>query len=648
MTATQNHTGSTRSEISRNIDWPIEVQQTFTTECLADTTLRAASWELEVQCRLYWSAARATTRCDLERCISAIGTAVDAVRSRVSGLAEHYSRLVTKIVSLHETMISEPSFIEHVADNPVTPEYDPKGRRVVILSPNEFDVTEDSLRAFSEYISHNPGTYAYGSRLARISNNSIRIMDQPAIREFITQSCHLRKYGVRNGSRVPIHLHPPTWLVHALDARLDWPNIPLLRGIMHHPVLLPTGNILQKHGYDPSSGLYLSFESPSLQLPDYPTQADAHASARTILAELCCNFPFEHQHHASAVLAAVLTPFARPAIDGPCPAFLIEASTPGSGKSLLAEAIGHVVLGKSIPPTPSVGTDDAEWRKTITASLKGGEPLAIIDNIRGSFGSQCLDMLFTCTEWDARILGVTERWRGPALKVWLLTSNNMTIVGDLARRIIPIRLNCTDEHPERRGGWRHPDLRAFIRSNRTFFSHHIMTILKSWHLTGMPSMGGEFFGMYENWCRIVRDAVIFCGWPDPCLGRNALYQHNSQELVSHGELLKAWHKTQQQMMSFVHSCGFSGSDDLKNIFDRIRRGIEGISAAEMLLLAHYQHIDGPMRQALLNLSSNGKMPSAQVLGSHLSTIRDRPINGLRLSARTVHGDNLWLVTSTKL
>src|SRR5262249_21174909 len=119
-------------------------------------------------------------------------------------------------------------------------------------------------------------------------------------------------------------------------------------------------------------------------------------------------FPVEDNSHLAAWLAAVLTVLARPAIDGPCPLFLFEAPTPGSGKSLLAELVGLITTGRETPVS-EVSDDNEEVRKSLTAIILEGERVVNLDNAAGSFGWKSLDQVLTGTIYKGRLLGKTKR-----------------------------------------------------------------------------------------------------------------------------------------------------------------------------------------------------------------------------------------------
>ena len=68
-------------------------------------------------------------------------------------------------------------------------------------------------------------------------------------------------------------------------------------------------------------------------------------------------------------------------IDGPTPLHLIEKPTPGTGATLMVDAVATIVTGGGVSVMVE-GRDDEEWRKRITAKLRQVPSLILIDNLR--------------------------------------------------------------------------------------------------------------------------------------------------------------------------------------------------------------------------------------------------------------------------
>ena len=138
---------------------------------------------------------------------------------------------------------------------------------------------------------------------------------------------------------------------------------------------------------------------------------------------------------------------ARTAINGPVPLTLIDANARGAGKGLLAELIGQIVLGSSLPIRTAPETQE-EWRKALFAIVLAGDPIVLIDNVTRMLRSSAFDAVLTSTTYSDRVLGVTQERRIPVRACFVVTANNANLSPDLVRRSIHCRLDSPVERPE--------------------------------------------------------------------------------------------------------------------------------------------------------------------------------------------------------
>lgn len=164
----------------------------------------------------------------------------------------------------------------------------------------------------------------------------------------MTKFASFTKFMRQGDAVVEVPTHPTAWLVNAVHARAHWPCIRYLTGISDVPILRSDGTLWQTAGYDRKTGVLFEPTGPFPSIPDGIGLDDAHVALEALL-EVVCDFRFENDDHRAAWLAGLLTPFARFAFDGPAPLFLIDANIRGAGKGLLAQTIGHIVLGGEMP-----------------------------------------------------------------------------------------------------------------------------------------------------------------------------------------------------------------------------------------------------------------------------------------------------------
>jgi putative DNA primase/helicase len=196
------------------------------------------------------------------------------------------------------------------------------------------------------------------------------------------------------------------------------PPLPRLERIVEVPILAPDGSMHEAPGYDPASRCFFA-PAIGLRMPevaDAPARGDVER-ARGLLFELVEDFPFSGPEQGSSerahALALLMLPFVRAMIGGPTPLHLFEAPTPGTGKTLLAQALTVPALGTSELAAMAEARDFDEWRKRLTAKLRGAPEFLLIDNIRRRLDSPALAMTLTAMVVEDRLLGVSEMVRLP-------------------------------------------------------------------------------------------------------------------------------------------------------------------------------------------------------------------------------------------
>src|SRR5262249_18040134 len=149
-------------------------------------------------------------------------------------------------------------------------------------------------------------------------------------------------------------------------------------------------------------------------------------------------------------IAAILTVLARPAIEGACPAFLFDATTRGSGKTLQADAVSAVALGRSAA-RKSYPVEAEAMGKILASYAVAGARLILFDNVTREFGGGELDQAITARDAvELRVLGRTEVKRLLWNAVIMASGNNIALCEDTVRRVLIARLESTEENPEDR------------------------------------------------------------------------------------------------------------------------------------------------------------------------------------------------------
>ena len=374
-------------------------------------------------------------------------------------------------------------------------------------------------------------TEAGGARLA------VTAVTEPRLCELITDVAVMLTTPPAGREGDPYPTRPPAWLPKGILAAFD-SRFPTLVRIIDAPTLRPDGTVLDTAGHDSRTGLLYAPSRDYPPIPESPTFDDARAAA-LLLLDVLRDFPFAAPHHRAAALAAIMTPVLRHAITGPTPAFAIDATTPGTGKGMLADIVALIATGQPGAIMPL--TDDTELEKRITALVLDGVAIVVLDNIEAPVGGAVLASLLTSDRWRGRLLGKSQTVDVPQRMTILMTGNQLRFRGDVPRRILRIYMEPPMERPEERSGFTYSDLRAHVREHRPDLVCAVLTIARGYAAAGSPLSGTlPATGTFESWSRVVREPLAWLGFPDAwALGQRELREADDPFLDGARDLLAA-------------------------------------------------------------------------------------------------------------
>ena len=325
----------------------------------------------------------------------------------------------------------------------------------------------------------------------------------------------------KSGALRPIK--PPLDVIASLSARRSYPpTIRPLFGVITAPALRHNGTVITAPGYDRPTGLFLQWDGAPLDLPASPTKADA-ARAFEQLAEPFCDFAFQGDAAArrvalAAIVSAILTPIARPAIDGPVPMVMLEADQPNAGKSLVAAVCGTIATGRA-PATRQYTEDDDEMAKRLAAIAISGVSVMLLDNVRAHIEGGALEQVLTATDTiAARILGTSTDRELPWRTSVIATANAATYSRDVSRRLLHVSMRGRGLVVGGERAFRYPDLLDHVRGHRRELLTAALVILRAHHAAGRPRAGSTL-DSFEAWSRIVGGAVAWASGADPVRAR---------------------------------------------------------------------------------------------------------------------------------
>lgn len=363
---------------------------------------------------------------------------------------------------------------------------------------------------------------------------AIRAITSPHLRELLGRAVRHMKHDARRNALAPTDCSRA--VADTLLERGYFPGVRPLEGFLGAPTITRDARIIDLPGWDQETGLYLAARAISGYQRPTDFSRKAAAQAVTYLNDLFKTFPFCGEPDRCAMLAAVLTAIVRQLLPA-APLLLITAPTPGTGKSKLSEAIGIIVTGRK-PAVVALGQDDAETEKRLGGVFLAGDQIILIDNVDGFIRGVFLCQIATQPSVKIRPMGTSTMLDVPTNSTVILNGNNLTLVGDIQRRVMSIGLDAKMERPERRhfAG----DFLEDIKANRGPIVRAAMTIIGAYVHAGSPSLEDlPPFGSFEEWDAMCRRPLVWLGLPDPLASAEAL-RESDPDLETMRMLMGAW------------------------------------------------------------------------------------------------------------
>jgi hypothetical protein len=417
-----------------------------------------------------------------------------------------------------------------------------------------------------------------------------------------------------NGDLVPAY--PEARYAQTLLAQQGSWRFPVLKAIVNHPVIDRGGRIIDDPGYDADSGLLLDFEPGAFPpIPRQPNRWDA----LTALGKLARPFramPFVDSEiepprppmetaSLSVLLSALLTSVSRAALDT-APVHGFTAPQAGSGKTMPAECVGILATGVRPSLVPQSATEE-EDEKRLTGCLLRGDQQLLIDNCERPLTGRFLCSMTTGAKIDIRVLGRNDDNRSlPNIAFTMATGNNLTIAGDMTRRVVMCTVDSGLERPEERSFDFNP--RDEVRSLKPELVVAALTILRAYHVAGRPVKVSPF-GDFEDWSW-VRGALVWLDKRDPTETREQI-KENDPDRATLVEVMDAWDAA-------------VGGDEINTA----KIGDENDGTYDVL------------RQRLIDATGRPSW-NAIAVGRWLTRHKGRPVAGRMLVQRMVLGSSVW-------
>jgi hypothetical protein len=314
----------------------------------------------------------------------------------------------------------------------------PKSMPDVVIGTEEYRVADECLPG----LALDPDLFQRGGEFVTVREDEdtncpvIVPVVLPDLRRRVTRQVRLFTVKVIKDSKEFVPAHPPDWLAKQLNAHPTKAGIRHLSGLSGVPVLRPDGTIHDRAGYDAETEVVYVPGTLTVQpLPARLTRDDAVRAADELL-DLVRDFPIGDPAGRSVFLSFLLSALARHLFDGGVPLHLVDANVRGSGKGLILDVAGVIVLGGPVP-VQQYTPDPAELRKVITSGVRAGKTILHLDNLPSGepFGNAALDSALTCSVWEDRLLGQNLTVAYPHEIVWAASGNNVDLSPWIASRV---------------------------------------------------------------------------------------------------------------------------------------------------------------------------------------------------------------------
>jgi putative DNA primase/helicase len=273
-----------------------------------------------------------------------------------------------------------------------------------------------------------------------------------------------------------------------------------------------------------------------------------------------------------------------------------DAPSPSTGKTLGAQVPALATMGHRAPEL-TIGWDEAEFEKRLVGVLQAGDPIAILDNVKGRpVEGQFLDAMLTSPMVQSRILGKTGNPLLPNHCCLSATGNGLQFPDDMVPRTLLCRLNAGMERPQERHFDR--DLNTWVPEHRVELVSAALTIMRAHALADYPGLPKDA-SRFPEWDCIVRGALIWVGERDPIASQVEIATADPV-IGDLGALLVACHS-----------------------HDALNKSV-GFTAKE---LAESAAVEGPVKDAVDVLFPKGS-PSVKALSMYLTGKAGRIVDSL--------------------
>lgn len=378
----------------------------------------------------------------------------------------------------------------------------------LIAAPKRIEVPKGRLATATDaalaVLRHDPDVFDHGGEVVLADKATLATLDEHALGHHLAGSIQFWQSRKAGDDFTEADIDPPAKLVRQILSLGPRRKLKPLAAIVTAPTIRPDGSLLSEPGYDAKTSLLVSLPD-RVDINPTPSRAEVLRAIEDLMHPFN-SFPLVDHLARGALLAALLTAVVRPTLKT-APAFAMDAPVQGSGKTLLASCIAVLATGRPPEIWPhTAGRDDEEIRKRLLTALRGGTTALVWDNITGVFDSAALAAAITAPVLRDRVLGRSESLSIPNRALLLFTGNNLCLTGDLARRIIPIRIDPGTDTPFARQFDLDPV--EYVLDHRNDLVCAALLLIRGWLSSGAPRAAGRM-ASFEAWDDLVRQTVCW-------------------------------------------------------------------------------------------------------------------------------------------
>ena len=444
------------------------------------------------------------------------------------------------------------------------------------------------------------------------------------MRDVLSRRITWLRFDKKSSSWLPTN--PPMDVALVLLSKFgDWP-FRVLAGIITTQTLRPDGTILSDPGYDAATQLLL-INPPAMQpIADKPSY-EAASAALKLLKALLAEFPFtideEGRSLSRAVgLSAIVSTICRGAYPV-VPMHAIDAPAAGTGKSYLLSTVSWISTGQPMA-VMSAGKTVEETEKRLGAAVIAGQTMICIDNVEGELGGDALCQLVEQVRPKVRILGQSKLIEVDGRSMCLFANgNNITLVGDIYRRVITCRLDAGIDRPEKRQFTLNP--RTMILADRGAYVAACSTIARAYQVAGRPGRMSQI-GSFNEWSDCVRSALVWLGEAD-CIETMDDARAEDPHRLAQEALLAEWRNVFGKRLMLLRdvaakceerTAGERVGGAMPYTYGELRAAVQATNHE-----AHRQNID------------------LHALGQKMRQYKDQWVGGMRFVKVERSGETLW-------